>query len=191
MIIRNGRWFDGTGGPSALRNIGIRDGRIAAVTPHPLDETGCAEVVDATGKWVLPGMVDVHTHYDVEVLNGPGLPESVRHGVTTVLLGSCSLSTIHVGGTDAGDLFGRVEAIPREHVVDAIDTAKTWNSAPEYVEALESRPLGPNVAAFIGHSDMRTATMGLDRATRSDVRPTSSEQAEMERMLAGTYWDSI
>ena len=123
------------------------------------------------------------THYDVEVLNGPGLPESVRHGVTTVLLGSCSLSTIHVGGTDAGDLFGRVEAIPREHVVDAIDTAKTWNSAPEYVEALESRPLGPNVAAFIGHSDMRTATMGLDRATRSDVRPTSSEQAEMERML--------
>ena len=183
MIIRNGRWFDGTGAPSALRNIGIRDGRIAAVTPHPLDETGCAEVVDATGKWVLPGMVDVHTHYDVEVLNGPGLPESVRHGVTTVLLGSCSLSTIHVGGTDAGDLFGRVEAIPREHVVDAIDTAKTWNSAPEYVEALESRPLGPNVAAFIGHSDMRTATMGLDRATRSDVRPTSSEQAEMERML--------
>ena len=99
-------------------------------------------MVDATGKWVLPGMVDVHTHYDVEVLNGPGLPESVRHGVTTVLLGSCSLSTIHVGGTDAGDLFGRVEAIPREHVVDAIDTAKTWNSAPEYVEALESRPLG-------------------------------------------------
>lgn len=183
MIIRDGRWFDGTGAPSALRNIGIRDGRIAAVTPHPLDETGCPEVVDATGKWVLPGMVDVHTHYDVEVLNGPGLPESVRHGVTTVLIGSCSLSTIHVGGVDAGDLFGRVEAIPREHVVDAIDAAKTWNSAPEYVEALESRPLGPNLAAFIGHSDMRTAVMGLDRATRTDMRPTSGEQAEMERML--------
>ena len=183
MIIRDGRWFDGTGAPSALRNIGIRDGRIAAVTPHPLDETGCPEVVDATGKWVLPGMVDVHTHYDVEVLNGPGLPESVRHGVTTVLIGSCSLSTIHVGGVDAGDLFGRVEAIPREHVVDAVDAAKTWSSAPEYIEALESRPLGPNLAAFIGHSDMRTAVMGLDRATRTDMRPTSGEQAEMERML--------
>ena len=182
-IIRYGRWFDGTGAPSAIRNIGIRDGRVVAVTPHPLDETG-ADVVDATGKWVLPGMVDVHTHYDVEVLGGPGLPESVRHGVTTVLVGSCSLSTIHVGGTDAGDLFGRVEAIPREHVIDAIDDAKTWNTAAEYVEALESRPLGPNIAAFIGHSDMRTATMGLDRATRKDMRPTSSEQAEMERMLA-------
>ena len=183
-IIRGGRWFDGTGAPSALRNIGIRDGRIAAVTPDELDATGCPEVIDAVGKWVLPGFIDIHTHYDVEVLDGPGLPESVRHGVTTVVIGSCSLSTIHVGGTDAGDLFGRVEAIPREHVINAVDRAKTWTGAQEYVEALESRALGPNIAAFIGHSDMRTATMGLDRATRTDARPTSSEMAEMERMLA-------
>ena len=183
-IIRNGRWFDGTGAPSAVRNIGITDGRIVALTPHHLDETGCPQVVDATGKWVLPGMVDIHTHYDVEVLDGPGLPESVRHGVTTVLVGSCSLSTVHVGGEDAGDLFGRVEAIPREHVISAIDEAKTWNSAREYIAALESRPLGPNIASFIGHSDIRTATMGLDRATRGDTRPTSGEQAQMERMLA-------
>jgi N-acyl-D-aspartate/D-glutamate deacylase len=183
-IIRGGRWFDGTGAPSALRNIGIRDGRIAAVTPDELDAAGCPEVVDAVGKWVLPGFIDIHTHYDVEVLDGPGLPESVRHGVTTVVIGSCSLSTIHVGGTDAGDLFGRVEAIPREHVINAVDRAKTWTGAQEYVDALESRALGPNIAAFIGHSDMRTATMGLDRATRANTRPTSSEMAEMERMLA-------
>lgn len=183
-IIRNGRWFDGTGAPSAIRNIGIIDGRVAALTPENLDETGCPQVVEASGKWVLPGFVDIHTHYDVEVLGGPGLPESVRHGVTTVLIGSCSLSTVHVGGVDAGDLFGRVEAIPREHVIDTVDNAKTWHTAEEYVAALQDRPLGPNIAAFIGHSDMRTATMGLDRATRKDERPTSSEQAEMERMLS-------
>jgi N-acyl-D-aspartate/D-glutamate deacylase len=183
-IIRNGRWFDGTGAPSGIRDIGIRDGRVETVSLRPLDVTGCADVVDAAGKWVMPGMVDVHTHYDVEVLGGPGLPESVRHGVTTVLLGSCSLSTIHVGGSDAGDLFGRVEAIPREHVIAAIDGAKTWKSADQYVEALESRPLGPNIAAFIGHSDMRTAVMGLDRATRKDVRPNAAQQREMEHMLA-------
>lgn len=182
-IIRNGRWFDGSGAPSAVRNIGIADGRIAAVTREELDDTGCPEVIDAGGKWVLPGFVDIHTHYDVEVLGGPGLAESVRHGVTTVLIGSCSLSTVHVGGVDAGDLFGRVEAIPREHVIDTVDDAKTWTNAAEYIAAREDRPLGPNIAAFIGHSDMRTATMGLDRATRKDERPTPAEQAEMERML--------
>ncbi len=183
-IIANGRWFDGTGAPSAVRTVGITDGRITAVSAGDLDTGGCPQVIDAAGKWVLPGFVDIHTHYDVEVLDGPGLPESVRHGVTTVLIGSCSLSTVHVGGEDAGDLFGRVEAIPREHVLAAVDNAKTWNTAEQYVAALESRPLGPNVAAFIGHSDMRTATMGLDRATRSDVRPTPAEQRRMEDLLA-------
>ncbi|BBY30171.1 N-acyl-D-amino-acid deacylase family protein [Mycolicibacterium sediminis] len=183
-IIRNGLWFDGTGGQAAVRNLGIRDGHVVAISPDDLDETGCPNVVDASGKWVLPGLLDIHTHYDVEVLVGPALTESLRHGVTTIMLGSCSLSTIHVDGTDAGDLFGRVEAIPREHVIDAVDTHKTWSSCDEYVEALEDRPLGPNLAAFIGHSDMRTAVMGLDRATRKDVRPTRGEQTRMEQMLA-------
>ncbi|MGY2704184.1 N-acyl-D-amino-acid deacylase family protein [Nocardioides sp. HB32] len=183
-IIKGGRWFDGTGAASAVRNLGIRDGHVVAVTSEELDATGCPEVVDAAGKWVIPGLVDIHTHYDVEVLDGPGLAESVRHGVTTLLLGSCSLSTVHVGGVDAGDLFGRVEAIPRQHVIRAVDEHRTWSSAEEYAAALESLPLGPNLAAFIGHSDMRTATMGLDRATRKEVRPSRRERARMERMLA-------
>ncbi|NIH96407.1 N-acyl-D-aspartate/D-glutamate deacylase [Mycolicibacterium fluoranthenivorans] len=182
-IIRGGRWFDGTGAPSAVRNIGIRAGHVVAVSADELDATGCAEVIDADGKWVLPGMLDIHTHYDVEILGGPALTESLRHGVTTVMLGSCSLSTIHVDGQEAGDLFGRVEAIPREHVISAVAGNKTWDSAEGYVEALEKLPLGPNVAAFLGHSDMRTAIMGLDRATRHSERPTRREQARMERML--------
>src|SRR4051794_38655736 len=148
-IIKGGRFFDGTGGPSGVRHVGIVDGHVAAVSEAPLDETGCPEVVDATGQWVMPGMVDIHTHYDVEVLDGPALTESLRHGVTTILLGSCSLSTVHVGAVDAGDLFGRVEAIPREHVIRAVSEKKTWESAREYVDALESLPLGPNLAAFI------------------------------------------
>ncbi|MFE7802504.1 amidohydrolase family protein [Nocardia sp. NPDC057440] len=182
-IIKGGRWFDGAGSTSAVRHLGISDGRVAAVSAVPLDENGCAEVVDAAGKWVLPGMIDIHTHYDIEVLQTPSLGESVRHGITTVFLGSCSLSTVHVGATDAGDLFGRVEAIPRRHVIGTVGETKTWSSAGEYVAALEALPLGPNVAAFLGHSDVRAAEMGLERATRKDVRPTAAELAAMEAKL--------
>jgi N-acyl-D-aspartate/D-glutamate deacylase len=141
-IIRDGRWFDGTGAPSAVRNIGIRDGDVVAISPDDLDDKDCPRVIDATGKWVLPGMLGIHTHYDIEVLNGPALTESLRHGVTTVMLASCSLSTVHVDGVDAGDIFGRVEAIPREHVIGAVDEHKTWTNAEEYIQALEARPLG-------------------------------------------------
>ncbi|MEZ0580745.1 amidohydrolase family protein [Nocardioides sp. MH1] len=183
VVLNNGLLLDGTGAPPNVRNVGIRDGRVAAVSADPLDVTGCSRVVDATGQWVMPGMIDIHTHYDVEVLNEPALAESVRHGVTTVLLGSCSLSTVHVDATDAGDLFGRVEAIPRAHVIDAVETSKTWSSAADYVAALEALPLGPNLAAFIGHSDLRAAAMGLDRATRSGVRASAAERATMERWL--------
>ena len=183
MIIRGGRYFDGAGGASSVRNIGINDGHIVAVSRGELDETGCPEVIDATNKWVMPGFIDVHTHYDVEVLDGPGLPESLRHGVTTVVMGSCSLSTIHVDHVTAADLFARVEAIPYQCVVSAVERHKTWTNPEEYVRAIESLALGPNVTAFFGHSDMRASIMGLDRATRADVRATRAEVARMETML--------
>jgi N-acyl-D-aspartate/D-glutamate deacylase len=180
VVISNGRYFDGTGGPSAIRNVGIRDGRVAAVTDEPITGT---EEIDATGNWVLPGLIDIHTHYDVEVLTAPALTESLRHGVTTVVVGSCSLSTVHVDGEEAGDLFGRVEAIPREFVIAAVEEHKDWSNAEEYIRALEARPLGPNITAFIGHSDMRAAAMGLERATTHDDQPTAAELAQMERWL--------
>ena len=182
-VVVNGRWFDGTGGPSAIRHLGLRDGRVATVSAAPLDTAGSREVIDAAGRWVIPGMVDIHTHYDIEVLGGPGLPESVRHGVTTVLIGSCSLSTVYVSPSDAADLFSRVEAIPREHVVATLDAGKTWKSPAEYVEALEALALGPNLAAFIGHSDLRAAHMGLDRATRKEIKPTEADLRRMEQLL--------
>ena len=158
VVIRNGRVFDGTGVPGAIRDLGIRDGVVVAVSTEPLDGEGAKEI-DATGHWVLPGFVDVHTHYDAEVLAAPGLEESVRHGVTTVVMGSCSLSTILSDPEDSADMFSRVEAVPHEHVLSTLAEHQTWDDAATYIDALESLPLGPNVAAFLGHSDLRASVM--------------------------------
>src|SRR5262249_27358298 len=81
VIVRNARWFDGTGSAPQIRDVGIRNGTVAMVSVAPLDERGCRDVIDGTGKWLMPGFLDVHTHYDAEVLLDPGLRESVRHGV--------------------------------------------------------------------------------------------------------------
>jgi N-acyl-D-aspartate/D-glutamate deacylase len=183
VIIRDGLWFDGTGSTPQTRTLGIRDGIVRTVSRSPLDETGCPEVIDAKGKWVVPGFVDVHTHYDAEVLLDPGLRESVRHGVTTVLLGMCSLSTVYANPEDAADLFSRVEAVPRKFVLGALEGAKAWTTPAEYVEVLDSLPLGPNVGSLLGHSDLRTAVLGLDRATDHHVQPTDAELDKMAAML--------
>jgi N-acyl-D-aspartate/D-glutamate deacylase len=181
VIIRNGLWFDGTGNAPQIRTLGLRDGVVATVSTRPLDETGCPDVIDAAGKWVVPGFVDVHTHYDAEILLDPGLRESVRHGVTTVLLGNCSLSAIYADSEDAADLFSRVEAVPRKYVIGALNAKKTWSTPGEYVRALDDLPLGPNVSSMLGHSDLRTSVLGLSRATADDLKPTN---AELERMAA-------
>lgn len=183
VIIRDGLWFDGTGAAPLTRTLGIRDGVVVAVSAEALDETGCPEVIEAAGKWVVPGFLDVHTHYDAEVLLDPGLRESVRHGVTTVLLGNCSLSTVYADSEDAADLFSRVEAVPREYVFGALSSGRTWSMAAEYVKAIDALPLGPNVGSLLGHSDLRTAVLGLERATDPTIRPTDDELKKMAALL--------
>jgi N-acyl-D-aspartate/D-glutamate deacylase len=181
-VIENGLLFDGTGSPGMPRHLGIADGRVVAISEAPLDAMG-ARMIDARGKWVMPGFVDVHTHYDAEVIAAPSLSESVRHGVTTVTVGSCSISTILADAEDCSDLFTRVESVPREHVLPLLREKKTWASAAEYVDFLRLHPLGPNVVSFLGHSDLRTRVMGLERAVDPNARPTEPEMQEMERML--------
>jgi N-acyl-D-aspartate/D-glutamate deacylase len=131
----------------------------------------------------MPGFLDAHTHYDAELLLAPGLPESVRHGVTTVCIGSCSLSTIFASAEDCADIFSRVEALPREYVLDALEEHKTWDNPTDYMAHVDALPLGPNVMSFIGHSDLRTSIMGLEDATDKKRVPTADEQARMEAAL--------
>ncbi|MFF2555404.1 amidohydrolase family protein [Nocardia sp. NPDC058058] len=182
-IVRNGLWFDGTGAPPQHRDLGIRGGIVEVVSEEPLAAGPDTEVIDAAGKWVLPGFVDVHTHYDAEVLAQPGLPESVRHGVTTVFIGNCSLSTILASNADCADFFSRVEAVPRDAVHEVLEKHRDWRGPGEYVEAVERLPLGPNVAGFLGHSDLRTAVLGLDRAVTRDTKPSAAEIDRMRTLL--------
>ncbi len=182
-IIKGGLHFDGTGAAGVVRNLGIRGGRVVAISESALPDAGCPRVIDARGKWVMPGFVDVHTHYDAELIASPSLSESVRHGVTTVAVGSCSISAVLSDPEDCSDLFTRVESVPREHVLPLFRAKKTWTSAAEYVDFLRSHPLGANVVTFLGHSDLRTRVMGLERAVDARARPTESELVAMERHL--------
>ncbi len=181
LVIRGGTVFDGTGAAPITADVGVRDGKVAAVAQSLPDG---ARTLDARGQWVLPGLIDVHTHYDAEVLISPGLGESVRHGTTSVIFGNCSLSTVFSDADDCADMFARVEALPWQIVHDSVKEAKTWTGPAEYVKTLDSLPLGANVAAFIGHSDIRAAVLGLGRSVDDDYRPTRAEIGRMKEMLA-------
>ncbi|MBO0856327.1 MAG: amidohydrolase family protein, partial [Nocardia sp.] len=180
VVIRGGKVYDGTGAPPITADIAIADGVVAAIGTGLPDGV---RTIDATGRWVLPGLIDVHTHYDAEVLIAPGLGESARHAVTSVVFGNCSLSTVYAQAQDCADMFARVEALPWDVVHSAVKEHQDWDDPKSYAEALRARPLGVNVAAFLGHSDIRVAVMGLDRASDATVKPTRSERGQMVRML--------
>lgn len=183
VLIEGGRYFDGTGAPSAIRRVAIKAGRIVRVTDQAIEHHEADRVIDATGQWVTPGFLDTHTHYDAEMLVSPGLSESVRHGVTTVLVGSCSLSMVCSDAEDASDIFTRVETVPRDKVLPILQRHKTWRSAREWIEHIASLPLGPNVISMLGHSDLRVSVMGLRRSTDRRERPTEAELQAMEAQL--------
>jgi N-acyl-D-aspartate/D-glutamate deacylase len=183
IIIKNGLYFDGSGtAPGAPCHVGIRGGRIDAISASPLGEGGCPQVIDAAGKWVTPGFLEIHSHYDAEVIAAPALKESVRHGVTAVTIGSCSISMVLAEPEDCSDLFTRVEAVPREFVLPILQRKKTWRDPAGYRAFYDQQPLGPNLNSFLGHSELRVAVMGLERAT-SRVKPTEAELARMEELL--------
>jgi len=181
LVIRGGTVFDGSGAVPVKADVGVHGDKVAAIGGGLPDGS---HTINASGRWVIPGMLDVHTHYDAEVLANPGLGESVRHGVTTIVLGNCSLSTVYSDADDCADMFARVEALPRSIVRSTVKESKTWHDPASYVAAIEALPLGTNIAAFIGHSDMRAATMGLGRSVDAKTRPTRAELDQMGRMLA-------
>jgi N-acyl-D-aspartate/D-glutamate deacylase len=179
-LIQHALVFDGRGTAPQQVDIALKDGRVVArgsVLPPEMAE----EVIDGTDQWLMPGLLDIHTHLDLEVDVEPGLPEAVRHGTTTVLVGNCSLGTCF-GTQRKGDqdpiidCFTRVENIPKKVLAKCVD-AVTWDNTGDYMEHFSGIPLGPNVAAFVPHSMLRVEVMGLQASISR--APT---EAELDRM---------
>ena len=184
ILLRDALVFDGTGSAPRREDVAIAGGRIAARGPA-LEPARAERVVDAAGHWLMPGLLDIHTHLDLEVELAPGLPESVRHGTTTVVVGNCSLGTAFGAQRRNGedpilDCFTRVENIPRSvlrKVVDRID----WDTTAGYLEHLAGLPLGPNVVPLVPHSMLRIEVMGTAAAVSRE--PTPGELARMAALL--------
>lgn len=182
ILLKNGLVFDGTGTPGALLDVLVRDGRIARIGAN-LPVTQGERVIDCQGRWVIPGMLDVHTHLDLEVELAPGLPEVVRHGTTTVVMSNCSLGVAfghqrRDGADPIVDCFARVENVPK-HVLRKVGDVVSWNDTGDYLRHFDKLPLGPNVVAMIPHSMLRIEVMGLNDSLTRD--PTD---AELEKMGA-------
>ena len=184
LLIRNAKIFDGAGGDPVIGDIAVKAGRISA-RGRDLPDDLATRVVDAEGLWLLPGLLDIHTHYDLEVELSPGLPESVRHGTTTVVVSNCSLGLAFSAQRKDGedplvDCFARVENIPKpvlKRVADRID----WSDSKAYLEHLDALNLGPNIVPMIPYSMLRIAAMGTTPSVTRD--PTFAELEEMERLL--------
>ncbi|MEO0470234.1 MAG: amidohydrolase family protein [Bacteroidota bacterium] len=181
--IQNGLLYDGSGEEGFTADLLIEDGQVKTISRQSLVVSDDYKLIDATGKWITPGFIDIHTHYDAEIEIDPRLNESVRHGVTTVFLGSCGLSMVMGKPEELSDMFTRVEGIPSAYVKDLLKEIKDWEGPEEYMEHLEGLNLGPNVACFLGHSTIRSSVMGLGRSLSTDNRPATSELDAMDQLL--------
>ncbi|MFW6049555.1 MAG: N-acyl-D-amino-acid deacylase family protein [Myxococcota bacterium] len=183
LLMRGGTVYDGSGGEGRSLDVLVEGGRVSALLPRDAASPADARVLDASGCWITPGFVDLHTHYDAEVEIAPELGESLRHGVTTVLLGSCGLSMAVGDPVDLADMFCRVEGIPRSTVKPLLEQVKNWDGPEGYLDHLGGLDLGPNVAAMLGHSTIRAHVMGLGRSVTRGEKPTRDELGHMERLL--------
>lgn len=182
-LIQNARVFN-NGEVPLTEDIAIKNGRIVERGTN-LDAEQAKKVIDATGLWAMPGLFDIHTHYDLELEVAPGLPESTRHGTTTVVISNCSLG-LAFGNQRNGvvdpivDCYARVENIPKG-VLRACADKVDWNTPQEYLQHLDTLNLGPNIVTMIPHSMLRIESMGFEASVNRD--PTLAEISDMQSRL--------
>ena len=177
VIIKGGTVIDGSGEQRRKADVGIRDGRIAAI--GTIDEPA-RETIDATGKIIAPGFIDIHTHYDAQAFWDGTLSPSPFHGVTSIVGGNCGFSIAPLS-PDAGDylmrMLARVEGMPLATLQEGVPWS--WESFGEYLDLLEGK-LAVNAGFMVGHSALRRVVMG-ERAVGEEA--TEEEIAKMVKLL--------
>ncbi len=179
-IIDNATIYDGSGSQAYVGSLAIKDGRIAAMAPS-LKNAKSTQRIDATGLSLMPGIIDSHTHYDAQITWDPYLAQSVQMGVTTALIGNCGF-TIAPCLPKNRDLvmknLTQVEGMSLDSLREGIDWA--FETFPEYMDLIERKGCAINLAAFVGHSTLRTHVMGSEA---SDRAATTTEIQAMRVML--------
>ena len=184
LIVRNAKVFDGSGRPGRQGDIAVKNGKIAALGGR-LPTSATKTIHDTDGLWLTPGLLDIHTHEDLEAELDPGLPEVVRHGTTSVIVGNCSIGLAFGAQRNEHqdpivDCFARVENIPKSVLAKTADKA-VWSKPKEYLEHLDELPLSANMAPFLPHSMLRIEVMGLQDSINR--QPTGTELLRMTGIL--------
>ena len=188
LIIENGLIYDGRGNKPFKADIAIRDKKIVKIG---LIKEDSKQRIDADGKIVTPGFVDIHTHYDGQATWDPYLRPSTYHGVTTVVMGNCGVGFSPCKPDQRDWLIGLmegVEDIPGTALHEGIDWE--WESFPEYLDALEKKPFAIDVGTQIPHGAVRAYVMG-ERGINHEIA-TPEEIGEMKKIVqeaikAGAY----
>ena len=177
LLIKNGQIIDGTGNPSFLSDVGIKDGIIKKI--GKINESA-KKIIDAKNLVVSPGFVDIHTHYDGQAIWDSQLAPSSLHGVSTVVMGNCGVGFAPCKPQDREklvELMEGVEDIPAPVMHEGLKWE--WESFKEYLDALEKRDRDIDICTLLPHAALRVYVMGEraikhERANKEDLKKNAS-----------------
>ncbi len=180
LVLKGGTVFDGLRTPRFKADVGIKDGRIATI--GSIDAADGAEVVDASGRHVAPGFVDLHTHYDSQVFWDPWCTISGWHGVTSVVIGNCGFGFAPCRPEDQDRAMltvSRNEAVPLKTMRAGMPW--DWTTFPEFLDSVERTPKGVNIMSLVPLAPLYAYVVGVDKAKKNRV--TDEELDEMCQLL--------